>query len=190
MSLEQSLLFLLIGERVEGFVQSQNFVSDDFVSLALPREFSFWILVAWITSCLSASIFIVFLYREKEYRTVDESTALLAACIDASLFSLMCSVPSHRYVFISFLLISKLAPAEGQRCCQIDSSGTRQLAGDETGLSNPATICTCSRFGSRLYGGLGNIEPFTSLVCLRIFRHWIAHQAIEMMSEETPTPPR
>ena len=30
--------------------------------------------------------------------------------------------------------------------------------------------CTCPRFGSRIYGGLGNIEPFTALICLRVFR--------------------
>lgn len=96
--------FLLVGERVEGFIQSQNFVSEDFVSLALPHEFSFWLLVGWIASCLSASIFIIFLYRHKQCRTAEEFAALLAACIDASLFSLCASLLLVGKYFLPYVL--------------------------------------------------------------------------------------
>jgi hypothetical protein len=80
--------FLLIGERVEGFVRGQHYVSEDFVSLALPRVFTFWILVGWIAWCLSTSSLIVYLNWQKNSRSSNELTALLAAGIDATLFAI------------------------------------------------------------------------------------------------------
>lgn len=54
-------------------------------------------------------------------------------------------------VALSSLCLSLLLWAETMRCCEI---------GPEC----------CGSFGSRIYGGLGNIEPFTALIALRVFR--------------------
>jgi len=54
-------------------------------------------------------------------------------------------------VVLSALCLWILLYAETQRCCASGSD-------------------CCAKFGSRTYGGLGNIEPFTALIALRVFR--------------------
>lgn len=54
-------------------------------------------------------------------------------------------------VLLSGLCLWILLYAETQRCCE----------------SGPDC---CDKFGSRTYGGLGDIEPFTALIALRVFR--------------------
>ncbi|CAB9519999.1 expressed unknown protein [Seminavis robusta] len=40
--------------------------------------------------------------------------------------------------------------------------------------------CNCPRFGTRLEGGLGNIEPFVALIVLRMFRYILAKKIVQM----------
>jgi hypothetical protein len=173
--------FLLIGKRIEGFVHSQSYVSKDFVSLALPNVYSFWILIGWLALCLSTSLLIVYLNWQKNEWKPNELTACVAAGIDAALFT-TCG---------TFLLVGKLSrlcsehashfvEAEGQRCCNIE--GTARLLASEKIVVNAAELCSCSQFGSRVYGGLGPIEPFTALVCLRILRFWLANLLVSKVS--------
>ena len=55
-------------------------------------------------------------------------------------------------VLLSGLCLALLLGAEAQRCCV--------KGGD-----------CCSQFGSRTYGGLGSIEPWTAIVAFRVFRY-------------------
>lgn len=74
--------------------------------------------------------------------------------------------------------------AETKRCCIEYESHVRLLAAAVTADEytseyyasgdSSVTDCTCSAFGSRLYGGLGSIEPFTFLISLGPLRFLVA----------------
>jgi hypothetical protein len=74
-------------------------------------------------------------------------------------------------VAIGALCLVLLVCSEIERCCK-NSSG----ADDDC----------CGAFGSRTYGGLGNIEPFTCLVVLRLFRHFAARKFLDFLRRRQP----
>lgn len=84
-----------------------------------------------------------------------------------------------------------LCVAEAQRCCTPSgnqSSDRRWLEEENSPVAEPELIpephpCSCPTFGYRLYGGLGTIEPFTSLIALRVFRHWFAKKLVLYMEK-------
>ena len=69
-------------------------------------------------------------------------------------------------LFLSVICLALLLGAEARRCC---SEG-----GD-----------CCDQFGSRTYGGLGNIEPWTALVAFRVFRYSIGRLVRRMFRRRT-----
>jgi len=75
--------------------------------------------------------------------------------------------------------------AEAQRCCEDTSTeGLRELV-DAIGEDYLfESQCTCPKWGTRIYGGLGMIEPFTSLIVLRLFRFQFAHFFIRIFSKK------
>ena len=142
------IALILVGERVEGFIQGLDLITEDFVTLALPRSLSFWFLATWLVFCLSLSWVIIYLHSStRESLLPPQQVALIAALLDACIFS-VCAV-------LFFV-------AEAFRCCP----------------GSTETECSCPPYGSRLGSGLGNLEPFTALVCLRVFRRWVAGRIV------------
>lgn len=107
--------------------------------------------------------------------------------------------PSHSYmtkagvidVFLTVVCIGLFVLAEINRCCPCNDDGSvASLSGDLRGLASYETddkygsgysSCSfnpscCPDFGSRSCGGLGLIEPFTSLIALRLFRFFVARR--------------
>jgi len=88
------------------------------------------------------------------------SLFIIISIISCFLFSRDCvandtlhlAVASVSDIILSVSCLALLLWAEVQRCCQSDPG-------------------CCAQFGSRSYGGLGKIEPFTSLIALRVFRY-------------------
>ena len=80
--------------------------------------------------------------------------------VSAVLFFNGCSDNDHLHLVVasifdlllSGLCLALLLGAEIRRCCY--------EGGD-----------CCEQFGSRTYGGLGNIEPLTALIAIRVFRY-------------------
>jgi hypothetical protein len=69
-------------------------------------------------------------------------------------------------VFLCGLCLGLLMWSEVQRCCTDDDF---------------ESDC-CGAFGSRTFGGLGNVEPFTSLIGLRVLRYYASRKLIILQS--------
>ena len=71
-----------------------------------------------------------------------------------------------------------------------DELPIRQLADEYYGGSTEEEyaldIPCCADWGSRTYGGLGKLEPFTSMIALRIFRFGIARQLVKSHQKSSP----
>jgi len=158
--------FFLVGQRVEAFISSQNIVDDKiYVSFALPNAVVFWSLFAWMVMFIMTSCCIFyFMGHLGGLKTSSERKAYVAAIVDI----VLCSV-----CLILFCV------AESQRCCY--SSDSKADFGGVDYKYGPAP-CACPPFGSRLYGGLGNIEPFVSLILLRVFRFWVARTIVNSLA--------
>ena len=86
-----------------------------------------------------------------------------------------------------------LMVAEMKRCCPQGESSSygRQLASDNEATeyyaseSQYISECTCVVFGSRLYGGLGIIEPFTFLMALGPLRFIVAGPITRLFGIDT-----
>lgn len=105
--------------------------------------------------------------------------ATLSIC--ASVFGLVVSVTC-----LVLLLV-----AERERCCPLanDNIFARYLAAaskPEDGI-DPADepVECCPQFGERKYGGLGTIEPFTSLIALSPLRFLFAFYAVKLFGVES-----
>lgn len=174
--------FFLVGHRVEGFIHSEAIISEDFVSLYVSLSAVFWLETTWFILFLVSSglIFYSIGHVEKAVRTRKDNELLLAATIDSVLIAVCLTV-----FFV----------AEAKRCCHPVEHEARLLAEDPDAAywdektkedsDNEAAQCGCPAFGSREYSGLGTIEPFTSLVLLRIFRHLAARRLVRRLIPET-----
>lgn len=72
-------------------------------------------------------------------------------------------------MILNIICLSLLMIAETMRCCSNKGFG-------ELGYMAFAehTASCCSKFGERTYGGLGHVEPFTSLIALSPLRYLVA----------------
>lgn len=66
-------------------------------------------------------------------------------------------------IMLSGLCLGLLMWSEVERCC------SEQVTNYDC----------CSSFGSRIYGGIGNIEPFTSLIVLRVLRFSLGRRIVK-----------
>lgn len=172
--------FFLVGERVEGFIYNDDII-DEFVSFHFPLKITFWLLTALFSLFLVASGLVFYLHRNFWHvRNGKELEVAMAAVIDT---------------IISSTCLTVLLVAEAKRCCEqpVESHGSlRDLAGVAQDIEYAGDLeygpskCACQAFGSRSYGGLGTIEPYTSLVCLRITTHWIARCMVSKIVKAWP----
>ena len=89
--------------------------------------------------------------------------------------------------------LTLLMVAEIKRCCSESESNSyeRLLAADSAATDYSAaespyiSECTCDAFGSRLYGGLGIVEPFTFLMALGPLRFIVAGPITRMLGIKT-----
>jgi hypothetical protein len=160
--------FFLVGQRVEGFIHSQELHLSRFVSFNFDLEVTFWMLTAWLCMFVLASVLIILLSRYyADIQTTKGCKIAIAAGID---------------LIISAMCLTVLFVAEYERCCIAVYLIEGTDISDRSSFPDP-TICDCPKFGTRLYGGLGKIEPFTSLVLLRVLRHWLARKLMDLLHE-------
>jgi len=175
--------FYLVGQRVEGFIHSEAIISEEFVSLYVPLTSVFWLLTSWFCLFLSGSGLIFYSVGHCHVgiagRTRKEKEIIVAMGLD---------------VILTTVCLIVLFVAEAERCCHpiSDDPESRVLADEtvdkygEENSSREPPACSCPAFGSRLYGGLGTIEPYTSLVLLRILRHWVARAYVRRTNHGAP----
>lgn len=172
------IAFFLVGSRVERFLHTEHIVPGDFISFDFSESVTFWMLSVWFFFFLVMDGLCLFTIDRfaigRKYRSI-----WLSAAIDA-VITTTC--------WIVFWV------AETQRCCD-DSTLTdeysrvlldRSLGTESTQEKGYDTYyddegpapCSCTTFGSRLYGGLGTLEPYVSLISLRLARFFVARSIV------------
>ena len=157
--------FFLEGHRIERFLHTQGIASSKFVSFDWDNVYSFWGLMFLFSMFIFGDTLIFYLVKPwTGFRSPSERNTVIAAILDFAIVAICLTV----------LIVSEV-----ERCCHPVEDSGRRIA-EEDGYESDFTYyqepapCGCPAFGRRLYGGLGTIEPYSSLVALRIFRHWMA----------------
>ena len=161
-----SIVFALVGSRVELMFEAElSGNSENWWDM-----FLFWVEAAFFIMFLIADFIILVSFPICNQKFETERQLRLATLLD---------------ILIVGIVLTLFLVAEAQRCCknynEEDTFGNVSEnfdAIDEDYLLE--SDCTCPRWGNRTYGGLGMIEPFTSLILLRLFRFWFAHYMIKI----------
>ena len=165
---ESSVCFLTLfldNRRVEIFNIRAGIHSDQTGMWHKYQVVFFWLEIAtycvMITEMLS--VFVLFLSRRDR---------------DGSFFS--CSAAAFGFC-INVMCLFLLLFAEAKRCCEDNDPNTTifsRLLGSDSSIELDApvvhTVTCCPHFGTRGYGGLGKIEPFTALILLAPLRFLVA----------------
>lgn len=132
------------------------------------RRATFWFTVIWFCVLLVESLTICLLFGWKKTKLNREMFA--QAVFD---------------IILTTICLSLFLWAEVSRCCEcyeendiLKAEPDDPYGGEYGGKYGGCTIDNqskcCPSFGTRLCGGLGTIEPFASLIALRLFRIFIA----------------
>lgn len=159
--------FFLVGLRVEKFLHSEGILPDYFITFGLAGASSFWLLSGWMVMFLFGDVLIFLVTLNSEATQHNEKVLRIAAMVDFVISS-VCLV-----VFWS---------AEVRRCCYPDEESQVVVEDTSSPYSDPAP-CSCPTFGSRTYSGLGRLEPFVSLISLRLFRFLIAKKILKRFAK-------
>lgn len=149
------IAFFFVGKRVERFLHTDGILGDKYVSFDFKQSHSFWALFFMLCAFLIMDTTILSVLGFRALNRKEKKVAISAA-VDIVLVS-TCMV---MFIF-----------AEIARCCE---SEVNDLPTADIVDSPGETSCNCAAFGNRLYGGLGNIEPYVSLLALRVFRQILA----------------
>eukprot|EP00977_Amphora_coffeiformis_P009508 scaffold2193_cov171-Amphora_coffeaeformis.AAC.14 len=180
------IAFFIIGSRIERFLHTENIVSEEWISFDFGETITFWALTGWLSLfvVMDLGVFLSFGPYYSQH-TLRARKVWVAAFLDL----MLCTT-----CFMVFYM------AEHNRCCypsedvEYSDSSASEGDGDESGYASDAygygsvklllpAPCACQAFGSRLYGGLGTIEPYTSLIALRLFRFWTASRIVKYLDK-------
>jgi hypothetical protein len=135
--------------------------------------FFYWLEVAILMCAMVADFMIFFLFPLRKCRTETERRLLFATVMDL--------------LIVGTVLVLFVA-AEAKRCCieSGDDTSTRSLRElGAIGYQYESELeCRCTDFGTRTYNGIGMIEPFTSLICLRLFRFRFARLLVRLLEND------
>ena len=151
------IVFFLLSLRVEIILIDTCAMKDNMNTWNyIPdRVTAFWLTVAWLSLFIFESSMISFLL-----------------CKNRNKFNLERVIAAVSDFLLTFICVVLFVWAETQRCCECPESSPfikATTAGNNECIVPSQSEC-CPSFGSRLCGGIGNIEPFVSLIALRIFR--------------------
>jgi hypothetical protein len=140
--------------RVEGFNMMQGVLIDYNNTFHFSLTTCFWLETTWYCLMLLERFIALVIFRRN-----GNPKEVISAIIG------ICSVVTCLTLFVI---------AERERCCLLYESNEgrilapKQRTTDEAYTDSPTvyTDCSCSSFGSRTYGGLGQVEPFTFLIAL------------------------
>ncbi|KAG7343077.1 Mlo family protein [Nitzschia inconspicua] len=164
------VVFFIIGHRVEAFIALSGFIIEvDSFGWATNLFNMFWSEAVFLMCFIIADIIILVLFPSWE--TGDRRKKIIST---AALTDLVLTGTVMVLLFV----------AEAQRCCAGDDSQARfRLLAAKIGQNYDfEEDCTCMRWGSRTFTGLGMIEPFTSIIALRIFRFVFASFLVSHMT--------
>ena len=162
--------------RVEIFNIRANIFVDQTSMWHNYQEVFFWLEIA--TYCIMITemitVLVVFLSR----RGRDGSFFACTAAVFGFLINVMCL----------FLLLI----AEAKRCCDDNNINTNiftRILGPSSSTEYDVPVAEyvncCPHFGKRVFGGLGNIEPYTSLIVLAPMRFIVASFIVKFFGNGT-----
>ena len=168
--------FFMVGMRLERMLIVTGLLVDNDNTWGLDLATSYWVETSLMICFLAVSLGIVYLFRPGQLRDEKDRIVWVTAVVDLIIISVCLTV---------------LTVAESKRCCSDsgsyettknqDDGHHRILAGEEKYAE--ISIPCCPRWGSRAYGGFGNIEPFTSLITLRLIRFHIATKIVQYLDK-------
>ena len=147
--------FYLVGNRVEVMLASTGILKSSENTWELSLGLSFWLEAAFYIEFLLGGIITLLLFLPLKEKSVKQRGLIAASGLD---------------ILLSGTCLALLFFAEAQRCCE------------DKGDIDMSTEC-CASWGSRTYGGLGDLEPFTCLIALRIFRFPAGSALIKLLDE-------
>jgi len=151
--------FFFVGQRVESFLHSEGIANEEFTHFDFAHDYIFWLLTAWLGFFIIGDCLLLVTFRSfSALKNNKERQRFIAGILD---------------LVLSAGCLAVFFAAEVQRCCTPVNGSNRVLA-----YFNEPSACTCPMFGTRQYGGLGNIEPYTSLIALRVLRFWVAKKIV------------
>jgi len=160
-----SIVFYLVGNRIHMMLK---------MSEGGLEQVWFWLEVFMLVCFMVADFLIFFLFPFWKCKSESERRLVVATVMD--------------FLIVSTILVLFIV-AEEQRCCtetdeEISTRRVRELA--EIGFDYPFELeCTCPEWGFRTYDGVGRIEPFTSLICLRFFRFYFARKLVRFLDKDS-----
>ncbi|CAJ1955135.1 unnamed protein product [Cylindrotheca closterium] len=146
--------FFVVGDRVEVMLSTTGAIARSDNTWELTLRIAFWMETMWYGLFILSGFLILFLFLPINNKQNDQRVAISAAVLD---------------IFVSSGCLALLFFAEFERCC--DTS------------EYDANYSCCDVFGSRTYGGLGDIEPLTSLIALRIFRFAVGRFIVDRLNK-------
>ena len=173
------IAFFVVGSRIERFLHTENIVSQEWISFDFGETITFSTLTAFLSLFLLTDFGI--LSTLGPYHMQHELRARkvwVAAILDFCL----CAV-----------CLSMFFWAEHERCCTPSEEEDERFLAEYDAATDKSeedllpAPCACPPFGSRLYGGLGTIEPYTSLIALRLFRFWAASRVVKFLDKKRGT---
>eukprot|EP00542_Grammatophora_oceanica_P020144 CAMPEP_0194027918 /NCGR_PEP_ID=MMETSP0009_2-20130614/1952_1 /TAXON_ID=210454 /ORGANISM="Grammatophora oceanica, Strain CCMP 410" /LENGTH=1205 /DNA_ID=CAMNT_0038667123 /DNA_START=99 /DNA_END=3716 /DNA_ORIENTATION=+ len=139
------LCFFFIGMRVEVLLLENDTLEDPGNTFHFNKTTSFWLVFTWLAMMIIESSF------RASYFWKSHPEIRYACALD---------------LILAPLCLALFIWAEVERCCDL------VVIDAETMESYEDADC-CPQFGTRTYGSVGNIEPFTSLIALRVFRFYV-----------------
>ena len=184
--------FFFVGNRVEILLHEDGVIVYGDQTIVLKAHVSFWLEVVWLASFLLGSFMIIFLFPKSERVGSEEARSLVLAAAFDILISGAClgllfyadskrccdseieDYGSEKYENASGNDYDNLHRILGG--AELDSAYGSGYGNSEYGYGNSynKNRDCCPFWGYRWYGGLGTIEPLTSLVGLRVMRFLVA----------------
>jgi hypothetical protein len=154
------LCLLCVGMRLEAVMIDTGVLPNSQNTWHLRPNVSFWLEASLLICFILGGIVMTILFRAGKRLDHQDHCLFVAAGID---------------IMISIICFICLMVSQFQRCC--GDSEKRLLGTDyHEGEVDKGTVYVecCPPFGERLYGGIGLLELFTSLIALRVVRFWVA----------------
>jgi hypothetical protein len=170
------VVFFFIGFRVEAMIAKTGVFFEPESSWSSSLMLGFWFEASWLF-CFAIMDFTILI--------------LLPFAKCESRHDLCLNVAAIADILLSGMTMTLLFVAESQRCCYdepdqqtvsgpIDGEPTQRQLGPDYDFEYE---CSCPSWGRRTYNGLGVIEPFTSLIALRLFRFLFADLMLKRMDK-------
>lgn len=165
------IAFFFVGQRVESFLHSEGIANERFTHFDFAHDYIFWLLFMWLGFFLIGDLLIMYTFQSfAVLNNNKERQILLSGLLD---------------LVLSGTCLAVFCVAEGERCCNPandrfleDYGKADDDYGSESAYYNEKAECSCPAFGTRQYGGLGTIEPYVSLIAIRVFRFWLAKRIV------------